>query len=754
VSDAIPRTRGARPDPVELAGVVQHLPIPVAVLTGPEHRYLAVSDAYRRLVGGRALVGRTVAEAMPELAEQGFVRLLDRVFRSGETVARSGVPIRWDREGTGATESRLVDLVYQPLRSGNGPVWGVLAHVTDITDRKRAEDSRALVETVFRTAPVGFAFFDRDLRFVHLNERLAEMNGLAVEAHLGRTLQEVLPQRAGRVVARLRQVLETEEPVSAEFTETSASGPRGPRAWSTAYYPVRAPDGEVVGVGAVVEEITERKWEEAKREFLGRASEVLASSLDYDATLAAVTRLAVERIADWCAIDELRPDGSIRRIAVAHPDPAKTELAHRLQERYPPDPEATTGLPQVLRTGKSEYAAQIPDEILVAAARDEEHLRIVRELGLRSYMIVPLLARGRVLGAVSFVTAESGRRYGPEEVRFAEEFAHRAALALDNARLYRESERARARGEELVVELESQAEELQRQAISLEEVQMELELSNQELQQANEDLEARTQDAERARAVAEEATRAKSQFLANMSHEIRTPINAVLGYVDLMDAGIAGPLTEAQETYLARVRSSSHHLASLIDDILDLAKVEAGEMSVDRRPAHLLDSVQAALAMVEPQARERGIEVLEESACAPDTRYLGDEHRVRQILVNLLSNAVKFTEPGGRVRLRCRTEAAGPDGAPPDRGGSWVAVGVEDTGIGIAADQMERIFEPFVQLDAGHTRRQGGTGLGLTISRQIARLMGGDLTVSSRLGEGSHFTLWLRSAGQAGGAAE
>ena len=252
--------------------------------------------------------------------------------------------------------------------------------------------------------------------------------------------------------------------------------------------------------------------------------------------------------------------------------------------------------------------------------------------------------------------------------------------------------------------------------------------------------------AEAAQVAAERAARVKSEVLATMSHEIRTPLNAIMGYGELLDLGIAGPVTDRQREYLSRLSESSRHLLTLIDDVLDLAKLDAERMAVAREEHAAADAVHAALALVAPQAAAKRLHVREgcAPARAPDApRYLGDEQRVRQVLVNLLSNAVKFTEREGTVTVTCTASETGPPDVPLSTGGVWTAIAVSDTGIGIEPEQHDAVFEPFVQASQGKTRTYGGTGLGLAISRRIARLMGGDLTLRSAPGEGSTFTLWL-----------
>jgi PAS domain S-box-containing protein len=240
---------------------------------------------------------------------------------------------------------------------------------------------------------------------------------------------------------------------------------------------------------------------------------------------------------------------------------------------------------------------------------------------------------------------------------------------------------------------------------------------------------------------AENASAAKSHFLATMSHELRTPLNAVLGYAELLGLGIAGPVTSEQRGYLDRIAMSGRHLLGLIDDVLDFSRVEAGKAAVASVPARMSAIAHAAVSLVRPQAAARQLTI--DVRCEGDEpHFLGDEHRVRQILVNLLSNAVKFTEPGGTISVVCGVERSG-SGNGGNGGGARVVASVRDTGVGIPREKLDSIFEPFVQLGPTHTRTVGGVGLGLAISRRFAEAMGGTLEAASAPGEGSTFTLRL-----------
>ncbi|NUS97911.1 MAG: GAF domain-containing protein [Gemmatimonadaceae bacterium] len=552
-----------------------------------------------------------------------------------------------------------------------------------------------------------FVVNDGEWRYRYINEAAGKVfirAGRDPDALVGRVLWEAYPDLVGtRFEEQMRRARDSKVPVVFEEYYTKGGN------WSEMRcYPL--PDG---GVATIWKDITEKKRAEETLHYLSRASEIFASSLVYERTVQSVAELVVPKLGDWCAVDLLTGPRAVQRLAVAHVDPAKVALARELWERYPPNLDLPDGLGLVLRTGEPQLFPEIPDEMLVAGAVDEAHLRITRELGLTSAIVVPLRAHDHVLGAMTLVSAESGRRYGEADLALAMELGRRASLAIDNARLYRAS-------------LEAQEE--------LEESREELEVINEELHHANDELAEKTRIATEARVAAEDANRAKGQFLAHMSHELRTPLNAIGGYAQLLEIGVHGPINDAQLEALQRIQRSQRHLLSLINDVLNFARLESGHVDYRIAPFPVAPLIAGVEALVAPLLAAKSLRY--ECAIVDSSLHVrADPEKVQQILLNLMSNAIKFTNAGGLVRV-----AAAADGEE-------VVLSVADSGIGIPVDKHEAIFEPFVQLGRGSgISGHEGTGLGLAISRDLARAMKGELALRASTSAGSIFEVRLPRA--------
>jgi signal transduction histidine kinase len=435
-------------------------------------------------------------------------------------------------------------------------------------------------------------------------------------------------------------------------------------------------------LGALREHDTAEEAVEATRraDFLAAASRDLSRSLDQDSTRALVRQSALPRKGTWCIVDIIESNGAIHRLAVIHPDPAKQELAQALADRWYPKPDDPNDVLSLTRLAGGEPLVITPDSeaALVAAVHGPENLAILRQLGFGALLVVPLIVRDTVIGTITFVTPEGGDPFSPEEISLASDLANRCAMALDNARLYREADALRAS--------------------------------------------------------ASEANRTKSEFLGSMSHELRTPLNAIGGYVELLQMASHGPLNPEQRADLGRIKHNQEHLVALIAQILTFVRTESGRMEYQFTDVPVDGAMKHAADLLDGIARERRI-ALEVRPGASDVTVRADPDRVRQILVNLVMNAVKYGSVGkGRITLSADATA------------DSVSIHVADTGAGIPAEKLEAIFEPFVQLADGVTSRQGGVGLGLAISRDLARAMKGNITVESTVGVGSRFTLTLPRA--------
>lgn len=328
-------------------------------------------------------------------------------------------------------------------------------------------------------------------------------------------------------------------------------------------------------------EIAERKRAQEALHFLAEASRRLAASLDYETTIQSVVQLSVPILADWCAVDILEEDQSIREL-VAHVDPNRLDQTRAARFRYPASSTSAYGVPHVLRTGQAELMSEIPEDVLTENAHDAAHLQLLYGLGFKSYMCVPLLSRGRILGAMTFVASVSGHRYGPVDLQLAQDLAHRAAMALDSARLYRE---------------------------------------------------------------AQQAIMTRDEFLSIASHELKTPLTALQLQVQALlrttqKNGLSKLTAERLAQKLTLADQQTERLSNLINELLDVSRIRTGRIDIRLEEVDLAQIVRDVVARFEEQIAQSGCAVLVEAETA--VKACGDHSRLEQVVTNLLSNAIKY----------------------------------------------------------------------------------------------------------------
>ena len=493
-----------------------------------------------------------------------------------------------ERSSELARQTAEAQALAEELEQSNEELQTTLAEAEEARyDAATAEQfTRSILESV--TDP--FVVLDSGWRYEFVNEPASRMMQHTSELSgglIGKNMWELYPDIAGSdFELPMRRTASKRVP-----TRFEAYYARRGEWTSLQCYPL--PTG---GIAIQWRDITAQKRAEEAAHYLARVTEILSRSLNYRETLNELARVVVPHLADWCGVDILDEDGTLRQVAVAHIDPDRARWGIELSRRYPPPRDASTGVYNVLRTGNAELYADVTDEMLAASAIDAEHLRLTRELGVRSVMLVPIKTADQTFGVLTLISSESQRRYDESDLELTREIARRAAIAVENARLH-----------ETAVEARHQA---------------------------------------------EDANRIKSEFLANMSHELRTPLNAIAGYTSLLQLGVKGTLTEEQAEFIRRIERSGRYLLSLIQDVLSFAKIEAGHVELsltDVAIRPLLDEVEA---LTLPQVRDADLDFAI-APCRDDLFVHGDEERIRQILLNLASNAVKFTPRGGQVRIAC-----------------------------------------------------------------------------------------------------
>jgi PAS domain S-box-containing protein len=628
-----------------------------------------------------------------------------------------------------------------------------------------AQESYAQLDTMLRSAPVGIGFWDRDLRFVRVNDALASLNRLPAEEHIGKTLREVIPTLAPALEPLYRRVLESGEPVvHTESTDDAALHIGEQRHWLSSYYPVRTADGETIGVGGLIIEITDRKRADDRLRLLAEAGELFSTSLDRDEIAARIAQVAVPRLADSCNVYVVTGE-RLERVACVNDDPQLQPLLESLPASFALAGPATGMLARVFDTREPVLLSTVPADYLAERDRLGGDPAMFEPIGTRSLMLLPIAARGQSLGVLTLGSRQP-ERFDDHDLDLAQELAGRAAVAIDSAQLFRAVEsRAQAAqalefvgdgvflvGSDGIVRLWNPAASritgLAESAVAGAPVADAL--AGWPLDHAGERPQTFPVDGPDGelwlsltaaefphgtvyafRDLTEERAveQLRSDFVSTVSHELRTPLAAIYGAAMTLrrDDVVLG--AEQHEGMLAVIAGESERLARIVNDILLASRLDSGAAAFDLGPADATEIARAVLAAAETHLPP-GIELVL-SAPAQPVQVAADPDGLRQVLVNLVENAVKYSPEGGRVELELQP------------GEGRVRLAVHDRGLGIPAAEHERIFEKFYRLDPNLSRGVGGTGLGLYICREIVRRMGGRIRVESERGRGSTFSFDL-----------
>jgi PAS domain S-box-containing protein len=580
-----------------------------------------------------------------------------------------------------------------------------------------------------------------------------------------------------RLLERWQQALDTGHPYENEVRLRRAGD--GAYRWHLARaLPMHNRRGEVVKWFGSHTDIDDQKRAEEAQRFLVEAGEALAASLDYRSTLAAVASLAVPRIADWARVDVLERD-KLRTLAVEHVDPEKIDVALELARRYPEGRDALHGPPHVLRAERSELVPEINEEMLAELAVDELHLGLARELGFQSYMCVPLFARGRVFGVMSFVSAESGRRYGPQDLALVEELARRAGTAIENAQLYREvEERAQAarvletvgdgvflvdqagiirlwnRAAEAITTLR-RADVVGRRAedvlpgwlalsnrvrvagapgpAAAETVPLELAGGERWISISGVGFDEGTVYAFRDLTEERALEEIRQDLVATVSHEVRTPLAAIYGSALTLTRDDLDLEQDLHSKLLEIIVAESARLADIVNDLLLASQLDSGTLELQIERCDVRELTQAVIDAARTHLPDN---VTVDFEAPPDDlpAVAADAGELRQVLANLVDNAIKYSPDGGAIRVRL------------DPGEDHVRFELADEGLGVPPSEQTRIFEKFYRLDPHMTRGIGGTGLGLYISRELVKRVKGRIWVEPNGDRGSIFFVEIPTA--------
>jgi PAS domain S-box-containing protein len=578
---------------------------------------------------------------------------------------------------------------------------GTLIMLTDITERKRAEEqlrkSTREMKAILDSSPALVYMKDEAGRYLFVNRYWTDFFHVSTEEIQGKTDFELFSaEAASQFAANDQKVIESGKTL--DFEESAVFGGQL-RSYHSVKVALRHSDGRFYALCGISTDITERKAKEESLRQVHRALRVLSHcnsavvhATDEQALLREVCRVAVGPAGYQMAWVGYAQDDEARTVRPVASAGLAAWILDRVHVSWADNEYGRGSIGPAIRTGKPVVVRNIQQQPGFAPWREA-----LETFSYQSVLAVPFRLDDNVYGALGVYAAEP-EAFNPDEVDLIAQLGNDLAHGISSLRAHKQLSAALAALECSRLELEERVRE-------------------------------RTAELVDAKNAAESADRLKSAFLATMSHELRTPLNAIIGFTGIIMQGLAGPLNQEQSKQLGMVQNSARHLLELINDVLDISKIEAGQLEISRESFSMPEAIQKTAATILPLAQAKGLE-LRTTISAEVGGIYSDRRRTEQVLLNLLGNAVKFTDQGA-VTLDCRRE------------NGWYVTSIQDSGIGIDSQQQRDLFKPFHQIDSGLTRKREGTGLGLSISKRLLDLMGGSIVVESIPGKGSTFTVRL-----------
>jgi signal transduction histidine kinase/PAS domain-containing protein len=706
----------------------------------PKFTILEENEAHARIAMRKRdkVVGRPLLEAFPDTSEAYVKTGVSELLESIRKVIRTGKPdemsqLSYDLEDAdGHMKQMYWRVSHHPVFADDGTVESVFQATENITDeimtKQKLDRTQYQLNQALSNGMIGTWAWDLKKDQVVADDNLIDIFGLAPRDQdsyypIATLLEAIHPSDQERVESEIQRAIKTKMLYESEYRILNTD--RDVR-WVIARGRVELDENGVPSVfPGVVVDITERKTVENNLKFLTAASAQFSASLDPKVTLTTIANLVVPDIADWCSID-LFDGKKIERVATAHKDPKKVQWAEDLYKKQgPPDiNDPINGLSQVLRTGETVYYPDIPDEMLVAAAKDEEELALIREVGFSSVIIVPMQINNKTIGAISLISTESQVHYKESDIEVAKGFANRAAMAVDNASLYQSAQREikerkilQAQLETANNVLESRVAERTRQLVDTndglekeirrrQKVEHELEEYGKSLARSNQELQ---------------------DFAYVASHDLQEPLRKIQAFGDLLATEYKDALGEGEE-YLTRMRNAASRMSTLIQDLLAFSRVATKEQQINQIDLDVV--INEVIGDLEMSIADKKGKVIIGKMPA----VWADATHMRQLFQNLIGNALKFhqkdTPPVVNISMK--------PGAKKD---THYEIRVQDNGIGFDEKYLDRIFSVFQRLHGRDSYE--GTGIGLAVCRKIVERYGGTIDAKSQPNVGSTFIIKL-----------